>query len=340
MIADAEFGQGSSGNDFTDDGSNVSATAFDFPFGIAVDPSNNLYVSDTLNNRVLAFEEPTFGPNNFTANVVFGQGASGNDFVSLSCFAAGSTTTCSPHGAAADANGNLYVADSDNNRVLVFDHPLEGPSSTPTPGGGTVSAPERFKFPSTGVGFTSSKSLKVINRGSGTLVGSFEGVQPPFKITQGASFSLTHDQADPVTITFTPLTPQSFTEAVTLSSNDRKHPSIPLELSGEGLPGSLSVPAAVTFKAASGSSTTETIAIKNVGKGVLMVTVGSISGSSEFSFATAPPFGPSPVQPKGSISVTVRFAPSSMGAARGTLAITSDDPHHKSANITLKGTGN
>jgi sugar lactone lactonase YvrE len=341
VIADAEFGQGSSGNDFTDDGSNAGATAFDFPFGIAVDPSNNLYVSDTNNNRVLAFIEPSSGPNNFTANVVFGQGASGANFGGSACVAAGTTTTCAPHGAAADANGNLYVADSDNNRVLVFDNPLTSGSSspTPTPGNGRVSSPARLDFRSTGVGFTSSESFKVINRGSGTLAGSLEGVQPPFAITQGASFSLTHDQADPVTITFTPLTPHTFIEPVTVSSNDPKHPSVMLELSGEGLPGSLSVPSAVTFEAVSGSSTIKTIAIKNAGKGVLMVTVGSISGSPEFSFASAPPAGTSAIQPKGSISVMVKFAPSSKGAVQAKLAITSDDPHHASASIVLKGTG-
>ena len=334
VLADAEFGQGASGNNFTGSGMGLSASAFDVPFGVAIDPSNNLYVSDTQNNRVLTFLEPLSAPNKFIASVVFGQGASGNNFGSNSCAPVSATSMCAPHGAVTDARGNLYVADSTNNRVLVFDGPL---------GNGSLSAPSILKFPSTGVGFASSATIKLINKGSGPLAGSIQGVQSPFKITQGGSFSLAKGQNDPVMITFTPSTAQTFNQNVTVASNDAKHPSFVLKLTGTGVPGTLSAPRTVSFKGtfAPGRSSgqSQTIALRNNGEGVLMVTIGALSGSADFSFATPPPSGPNAIQPKGSLSFMINFSPSGKGTALGTLAIASDDPRHLSASIILKGTG-
>jgi sugar lactone lactonase YvrE len=55
-IADLVFGQG---NSFTQSGcKTVSASALCTPDGIAVDPSSNLYVADTSNERVLKFLNP------------------------------------------------------------------------------------------------------------------------------------------------------------------------------------------------------------------------------------------------------------------------------------------
>ena len=43
------------------------------------------------------------------------------------------TDLCNPAGLAFDAQGNLYVADTCNNRVVVYNQPLGGSSSAPTP---------------------------------------------------------------------------------------------------------------------------------------------------------------------------------------------------------------
>jgi hypothetical protein len=74
------------------------------------------------NSRVLEYDSP------FTldraADRVFGQDGS---FTMASCNGGGTAsalTLCKPFGVGVDTSGNLYVADSRNNRVLEYDSPL------------------------------------------------------------------------------------------------------------------------------------------------------------------------------------------------------------------------
>ena len=118
------FGQGGFGSKTPNNGG-LSASSLNYPRGIAVDASGDLYVADYLNNRVLEYNTPL--ADGATANLVFGQGGI---FGSAACNSdtGGGTPTandlCKPWGVAADASGNLYVADTSNNRVLEYDTPL------------------------------------------------------------------------------------------------------------------------------------------------------------------------------------------------------------------------
>jgi hypothetical protein len=49
--------------------------------------SGNLYIADSGNNRVREFNRPLANPSspNVTANIVFGQGAAGNNFTANVC---------------------------------------------------------------------------------------------------------------------------------------------------------------------------------------------------------------------------------------------------------------
>ena len=95
------------------------------PSSLTLDSSNNLlYVADTYNSRVLAFNvDPTIPTNNLTgenASFVIGE----PDYLTNNSNSACATTQnsfCEPQGLAIDSSNNLlYVADSSNNRVLVF----------------------------------------------------------------------------------------------------------------------------------------------------------------------------------------------------------------------------
>jgi DNA-binding beta-propeller fold protein YncE len=88
------------------------------PGGVAVDSAGNLYIADTLNSRVLEYNQPfTQGISvGFAANVVFGQGGS---FTQTTC-AQTAAGLCSPQGVATDSSNKLYVADAGNHRVLEY----------------------------------------------------------------------------------------------------------------------------------------------------------------------------------------------------------------------------
>ncbi len=105
-----------------------TASSLNNPSGLALDFWGNLYVADTGNNRVLVYE-PTFDQDDFptftngmAAAVVIGQ----SNFTSKT--APNPPTAASldqPMGLAIDYYDNLVVADSDNNRVLIFEPPLK-----------------------------------------------------------------------------------------------------------------------------------------------------------------------------------------------------------------------
>jgi DNA-binding beta-propeller fold protein YncE len=104
-----------------------------FVAGVALDADGNLWIADDQNNRVLRFpRDVATGRPGHVADLVLGQ----PDFSSWTPGAA-LDRMWAPAAVRVDANGAVYVADSLNGRILVFERPLSsGMSATRTLGSG------------------------------------------------------------------------------------------------------------------------------------------------------------------------------------------------------------
>jgi hypothetical protein len=111
--ADAVFGQ----SDFTGAAAGLSATQFNGPSQLYVDGSDNLWVVDALNDRLLMFPDASTASSGEPATLVLGQPNMTNSGAATS-----TTTLQTVAGVYGDPIGNIYVGDAGNQRVLVFVH--------------------------------------------------------------------------------------------------------------------------------------------------------------------------------------------------------------------------
>ncbi len=128
-------------------GSTPLSYGFETPVSIALDPSGNLYVVDQGNGRVLRFNSAASKPNGAPADAVFGQ----FNFTSKG-FGTTQNTFFSVQGVAVDQNGNLYVADGSNHRVLRFNN-----AASKTNGANADAVLGQSTFTSNTVGTTANK---------------------------------------------------------------------------------------------------------------------------------------------------------------------------------------
>ena len=93
---------------YAGDGAQATLAELKSPYGVAVDAAGNVYISDLLNQVVRQVN--TKGViNTFAGNNLYGYFGDG--------VAANSTSLNQPVGLALDAAGNLYIADSQNDRI-------------------------------------------------------------------------------------------------------------------------------------------------------------------------------------------------------------------------------
>ena len=104
-------GSGTSG--FSGDSGPARQAQFYLPFSVAADSLGNLYIADSENNRIRRVDAATGIVDTVAGNGTSGFG--GDDGPALQAQLA------QPYGVALDSSGNLYIADSDNDRIRKVD---------------------------------------------------------------------------------------------------------------------------------------------------------------------------------------------------------------------------
>ncbi len=110
------YGQAGSFTSNTANNGGISASSLNQPKSVAIDNNGNLYVADTGNNRVLFYP-----PGSIIATRVYGQnGSFTSNALNGPLGVVSANSLNQPGGVSTDASGNLYIADTNNNRVLYF----------------------------------------------------------------------------------------------------------------------------------------------------------------------------------------------------------------------------
>ena len=193
-FADRVLGQKS----FTTSGAGTSASTLHGPAALAIAPNGRLFVADYKNNRVLSWPDAVRFHSGDTADLVIGQPdfTSGGDNRGNGSVP-GPNSLWGPESLAIDLSGRLFVADTTNHRVLIFDGPftpgahpsasvvLGQPSfTTPGTGFGGCAAPANANFCyARGLAFDSSGRLYAIDEYDHRVL----VFDPPFHTGQLAS---------------------------------------------------------------------------------------------------------------------------------------------------------
>jgi hypothetical protein len=261
------------------------------PAGLMLDRFGNLWVADSNNDRVVKYEAPL--GSGAAAAMVIGQGDDGN-FTTAGCdrgiapgdlFGLGADSLCAPAAVAVDANVDLYVADTGNNRSTIYDGIVATPTATPT-----ASA------------------------------------------TATATASATATATASATSTLSPTATVSFSATPTVSATPSATPTATPVLRGGKM--KLSAKTIKFGKVAVGSrSGARTLQIENAGTTTLAATVPTTSAPFPVSG------GEFTVDPHGSMAVMITFAPTKKGSAHAVLEITSSDPKHRVVKVKVSGTG-
>jgi hypothetical protein len=212
-------------------------------------------------------------------------------------------------------------------------------------------APKSVKFGNVKLEGTSAKTITIENTAAadladlvisdisitGTNASEFDQTNDCTTIPTGASCA--------ITVTFNPtLLPfGKKTATISISSNDPKKPVVDVKLTGSAPPPKISTtPSSVKFGnlAVGDTSAPKTVTIKNTGTSDLVISDINITGTNASEFGQTNNCTTIPIPAGASCTVTVTFAPISVGKKSAIIAISSNDPKKPTINVKLSGNGN
>ncbi len=98
---------------YSGDGGPATQAGFSFPQGVAVDPTGNIFIADTLSNRIRKVDAAT--------KIITTVAGNGQDTGSVDGVPATQSAVVSPTGIAFDLNSNLLIVETDGNKVRKVD---------------------------------------------------------------------------------------------------------------------------------------------------------------------------------------------------------------------------
>lgn len=176
--------------DFTSGSSATSATGLNYPVKAVADSTGNLWVADCSNNRVVEYTTPF--TNGMSASLVLGE-----PDMNTSTGGTSATLLYCPSGLAFDSQGNLWVSDDDNSRIVEFKAPFtngmaanialgQPDLSSSTCASGSSTSASGLCYPWEGVVFDSKGNLFVGDYSNCRIL----EYQPPFSTGMAASVAI------------------------------------------------------------------------------------------------------------------------------------------------------
>jgi sugar lactone lactonase YvrE len=154
-------GKGDGSYGFSGDGGPATSAKLSFPNGIAVDKNGNLFIADSYNNRIRKIT-PSGIITTVAGNGIAGFSGDGGPATSAKLWY--------PLGVAVDGSGNLFIADSHNNRIRMVTpagiiSTLAGKGTSGFSGDGGLATAAQLRYPS-GVAVDALGNLFVADSGN------------------------------------------------------------------------------------------------------------------------------------------------------------------------------
>jgi sugar lactone lactonase YvrE len=260
---------------FAGDGGPATHASLKFPRGISFDRAGNLFIADASNRRVRVVHALTGVITTVAGNGAVGFSGDGGPATSASL--------TFPVGATVDNLGNLFIADTHNNRIRRV-------TLSPAASLSTISLSFGGQFRGT---TSSPQAVTLTNDGSAPLAVTgvaITGINSrDFAATTSCRVPVAVGSRCTISITFTPtaLGPRAATLVI---SDDAPNSPQTVSLNGTGTPPRPTVslsPSALYFFVPSGGVGTQTVTLKNTGfSGPVSIKYVTIFGSPLFAIAS------------------------------------------------------
>jgi trimeric autotransporter adhesin len=151
---------------YSGDGGLATSASLRRPYSAVVDASGNIYIADTFNNRIRKVTKSTGIITTVAGNGNYGYSGDGGLATSARLY--------NPYGAAADVSGNVYIADTYNNRIRMVTTStgiittVAGNGTYGYSGDGGLATSARLRYPS-GVAFDASGNIYIADTYNGRI---------------------------------------------------------------------------------------------------------------------------------------------------------------------------